>query len=66
MGGSVPKAPPPPPPPPMPVDPQIQADAAKARRAARGRRGFGASILAGDSSSLQTPADYVSKDTLGA
>ena len=66
MGGSGPKAPPPPPPPPMPTDPQIEADAAKARLAAKRRRGFGASILAGESSSLQTPADYVSKDTLGA
>ncbi len=65
MGGA-PKAPAPPPPPPMPTDPQVGLDAAKARLAGKRRKGFGASILAGESSALQTPADYVSKDTLGA
>lgn len=66
MSGGAPKAPDPPPPPPMPTDPQVQKDAANARLAGKRRKGFGASILAGESSSLQTPADYVSKDTLGA
>lgn len=64
FGGGAPKAPPPPPPPPMKSDAEIQAEAAKTRKLARGRKGRGASILTGDTNFLQ-PANDEAKTTLG-
>ena len=64
FGGGGQQAPPPPPPPPMKSDAEIQAEAAKSRKVARGRKGRGASILTSDTNFLQ-PSEEQGKVTLG-
>ena len=64
FGGSAPSSPPPPPPPPMKSDAEIQAEAAKTRKTARGRKGRGASILTSDTNFLQ-PSEEGGRATLG-
>ena len=65
FGGGAPSSPPPPPPPPTKSDAEIQAERAKAGKAARMRKGRGASILSGDSTNFLQPADQQGRDTLG-
>lgn len=68
FGGSSPKPPPPPPPAPQRTDPDIQAMRARARLAARNRRGRASTILGGEGlrrSELRPEADQAQKELLG-
>ena len=65
FGGS-PQAPPPPPPPPQQTDAEIQAEKAKTAKAARARKGRGASILTGETSTqFLQPDEGGGRKTLG-
>ena len=65
FGGGAPSAPPPPSPPPEKSDAEIQAEKAKAGKAARLRKARGASILSGEGTNFLQPTDAGGKQTLG-
>lgn len=64
MGGGAPSPPPPPPPPPTEEDPEVKKAKMQAAKAARLRKGRGASLITGEAQFLQPTTDE-GRATLG-